>query len=65
MMLAKQIHPCNMYKIMESKTLVINSFQSDLRAIEEWAEKWLVNFNAKKTHLITISPKKASQLMRI
>ena len=27
---------------MESKTLLINYFQSDLRAIEEWAEKWLV-----------------------
>ena len=23
---------------MESKTLVINSFESDLRTIEEWAE---------------------------
>ena len=50
---------------MESKTQVINSFQSDLRAIEEWAEKWLVNFNAKKTQLMTISRKKANQLMRI
>ena len=50
---------------MESKTLVINSFQSDLRAIEEWAEKLLVNFNVKKTQLMTISCKKASQLMRI
>ena len=49
---------------MELKTLVINSFQSDLRTIE-WAEKWLVNFNTKKIQLMTISHKKASQLMSI
>ena len=47
---------------MESKTLVINSFQSDLRTIEEWAEKWLVNFNAKKTQLMTISRKKSKSI---
>jgi len=47
---------------MESKTQVINSFQSDLRAIEEWAEKWLVNFNAKKTQLMTISRKKSKSI---
>ena len=47
---------------MESKTLVINSFQSDLKAIEEWAEKWLVNFNAKKTQLMTISRKKSKSI---
>ena len=47
---------------MKSKSLVINSFQSDLRAIEEWAKKWLVNFNAKKTQLMTISHKKSKSV---
>ena len=47
---------------MKSETLVINSFQSDLTAIEEWAKKWLVNFNAKKTQLMIISRKKSNSI---
>ena len=47
---------------MKSKTLVINSFQSDLKAIEEWSEKWLVIFNAKKTQIMTISRKKSKSI---
>ena len=33
-----------------------------LRAIEEWPEKWLVNFNAKKTQLMTISRKRSKSI---
>ena len=48
--------------VWNPKTLVIISFQSDFRVIEEWAEKWLVNFNVKKTQLMTISHKKSKSI---
>ena len=42
----------------KSRTAVNHSLQSDLDNITLWAEKWLVNFNAKKTQLMTVSRKK-------
>jgi hypothetical protein len=36
---------------------VYNLLLEDLRSVEDWAEKWLVKFNAKKTQQLTISRK--------
>ena len=36
---------------------VYNMLCDDIRKVEDWADKWLVCFNAKKTQQITISRK--------
>ncbi len=45
----------------DKKAQVNRNFQSDLHTMEEWAETWLVTFNAKKTQLLTISRKKVKE----
>ena len=42
---------------VKSRLASHHSLQSDLDSVASWADKWLVQFNARKTQLMTISRK--------
>jgi len=41
-----------------ARKLIVDKLNDDLKNLENWSEKWLMKFNAKKTQLMIISRKK-------
>ena len=53
---------CHQSSEMRTTNSVVNKLNGDLYSIENWSEKWLMKFNAKKTNLMLVSRKKDKDL---